>query len=238
MVASPALGTISSFSLYIVYMLDKLRKFTGQNRILIFLLLSLALLLTYPVFKDLQFFSLIHAAIYTLVLLAGVNVTSKARQTQFIGAILGVITIILNLIDGSILQTRELKMLMLLSYFLFFSFIAIIMISTVVRSKKVDAEMIYGAIAGYLLIGLSGAMLLALMELFDHTAFSLVVMNNEYHEFIYFSYVTLATLGYGDIVPTKPLSQIFSVILSISGQLYLTILIAMIVGKYIKNDSK
>jgi hypothetical protein len=49
---------------------------------------------------------------------------------------------------------------------------------------------------------------------------------------LYFSFVTLCTLGYGDIVPVSPVAQTFSAVEAIIGQLYLAVLVARLVGMH------
>jgi voltage-gated potassium channel len=49
---------------------------------------------------------------------------------------------------------------------------------------------------------------------------------------IYYTFMTYTTTGYGDIVPTHPISKSLAVLISVSGQLYVAIIIAMLVGKY------
>ena len=55
----------------------------------------------------------------------------------------------------------------------------------------------------------------------------------ELFDYLYFSFVTLTTLGYGDITPLSHLSRSTAVLLAITGQLYMTILIALLVGKFL-----
>jgi hypothetical protein len=56
------------------------------------------------------------------------------------------------------------------------------------------------------------------------------------HEYIYYTFVTFTTLGYGDIIPLKPISKSLALLISISGQIYVAIIIAMLVGKYASNQ--
>ena len=51
-------------------------------------------------------------------------------------------------------------------------------------------------------------------------------------DFNYFSLVTITTLGYGDITPRAPLARSFTMILTLLGQMYLTILVAILVSKF------
>ena len=52
------------------------------------------------------------------------------------------------------------------------------------------------------------------------------------YDFLYYSCITLTTVGFGDILPVHPFAKALTIIVSIFGQLYLTILIAIIIGKY------
>jgi len=52
-------------------------------------------------------------------------------------------------------------------------------------------------------------------------------------EFIYFGFVTLSTLGYGDITPSTPMARSMSIFTSLLGQLYLVIIMALIIGKFL-----
>lgn len=114
----------------------------------------------------------------------------------------------------------------------------------VVRSKTpIPRHIIWGAIAVYLMIGISFATLYNLTYLITPSSFyygvdpSLVL---NFSDFIYFSFVTLATLGYGDIVPLTAQARSFAILEAITGSLYLAVLIAKIVSLSITSavDSK
>ncbi|WP_448572129.1 potassium channel family protein [Trichothermofontia sp.] len=57
-----------------------------------------------------------------------------------------------------------------------------------------------------------------------------------FQSLFYYSFVTLATIGYGDIIPVTPLARTLSITLGIAGQMYLTILIAILVSKYLNTN--
>ena len=56
--------------------------------------------------------------------------------------------------------------------------------------------------------------------------------------YIYFGFVTLTTLGYGDIAPGAPLARSLSVFVAVAGQLYLVIIMALIIGKYLNTQNR
>ncbi len=116
---------------------------------------------------------------------------------------------------------------------IFFSAIVSLLISRIARAKKISEAVIFESINGYLLLGVMFAAMISLMHRIEPGSFSFsnveVVKNNE---FIYFSFVTLTTLGYGDVLPVLPFAKSLTVLISVVGQLYLTIIIALLVGKY------
>ena len=57
-------------------------------------------------------------------------------------------------------------------------------------------------------------------------------------QMVYYSFVTLTTLGYGDIVPIAPSARALATLEAITGQLYLTVLVARLVGLHITHSSK
>ena len=55
----------------------------------------------------------------------------------------------------------------------------------------------------------------------------------QFNDYLYFSFVTLTTLGYGDVIPVSHLARSTTMLIAVTGQLYMTILIAMLVGKFL-----
>ncbi len=106
-------------------------------------------------------------------------------------------------------------------------------ITQLIKIEKVDEKALLAAIGGYLLIGLSGSYLVAFIATIDGDAFNIPdVYSSRVYNYVYFSFVTLTTLGYGDFTPKTPQAQSISILISLVGQIYLTILMAILVGKY------
>ncbi len=55
----------------------------------------------------------------------------------------------------------------------------------------------------------------------------------QFNDYLYFSFVTLTTLGYGDVIPVSHLARSTTMLIAVTGQLYMTILIAMLVGNFL-----
>ncbi len=117
---------------------------------------------------------------------------------------------------------------------LFFIAIIALLIIRIARSKRVNILEFLESINVYLLLGIAGSVLFGWIYGIKPEAFS--ASTGEFSsqaDFIYFSFVTMTTLGYGDILPVSPLARSFTIMFSVAGQLYLTMIIAMLVGKYL-----
>jgi voltage-gated potassium channel Kch len=92
----------------------------------------------------------------------------------------------------------------------------------------ITTDAIKGGIVAYFLVGILWFEIYRIINCFDSTSFS----TNQDFEFLYFSFTTLATVGYGDIVPLSKLAKILANLEGIVGVLYPTIFIARLVGLY------
>jgi hypothetical protein len=185
---------------------------------------------------------LIRDIIFTAIILSGTYSLDFAKKTRNILIITGIVTIFLTWIDYFFAKDI-LRLAFFLSFFCFNMFITVFMIRHIARSKQVTLTIIINSINGYLLIGVLGAVLLAMMEIVQKFIFHIdtVAINFAgntavgFHDYLYFSFVTLTTLGYGDITPVSAFAKSLTIFIAITGQLYLTILIAMLVGKYLSS---
>ncbi len=123
---------------------------------------------------------------------------------------------------------------------LFFLLITVVIIRHILSVPKVTSDTIFGAICAYLVLGMVWTMVYSLLEIlapgsFLHGGESVAIAFNGTGEpaisnFIYYSFVTLTTLGYGDITPGTSPAAALSSLEAVTGQLYLAILIARFVG--------
>jgi hypothetical protein len=107
-------------------------------------------------------------------------------------------------------------------------------LSYVFREKKITVDVIFAAISGFFLIGLMWAFVYSALEFILPGSFQYPqVEGDRLSHATYYSFVTLTTLGYGDITPVSAPARSFSLLEAVTGQLYIAILIAGLVGKYI-----
>ena len=120
---------------------------------------------------------------------------------------------------------------------LFFIFAVFRLLIQVARSKMVTIKVISQSVSGYLLLGLVFSMAVARIESFQPEAFSFPVNESgqaidKFYDRLYFGFITMSTVGYGDLLPKTPFAKSIATLMGVSGQLYVAIIISMLIGKY------
>ncbi len=123
--------------------------------------------------------------------------------------------------------------------FTYFSFITFFLFKDLLKSDKVTTSVIIGAFAGYFMIGVISFFVYAFLESeYPDTLSTDLLSIKGIEDTFYFSFTTLTTIGYGDIVPTSVLGQKIVILEGLAGQFYLAIVMAIIVGKYLSHNPK
>lgn len=105
------------------------------------------------------------------------------------------------------------------------------------RGSKGD--LILMSLTGYLIIGLLGGFLAeGLHNVFPDSFSNSAGIDLGLYNFMYYSFVTMTTLGYGDIIPVTDKAQSLALLLVLSGQLYLSVIIALNIGKFMQQRNK
>lgn len=121
----------------------------------------------------------------------------------------------------------------------FFGSVALELLGDILSTRRtVTMHLIFGAIAVYLLIGVSFAFFYVILYTADPTAFRGVEgAADGFGQFLYFSFVTLTTLGYGDVTPVTRIGGSLATMEATVGQIYLTVLVARLVGMQISQQA-
>lgn len=120
---------------------------------------------------------------------------------------------------------------------IFFLFAFTRFLRQVAHAKVVTPKVIVQSVSCYLLLGLVFSMGVARLESVHPGSFSFPAdemgsFQAKYYDQLYFSFITMGTVGYGDLLPKTPFAKSFSTLIGVTGQLYVAIVIAMLVGKY------
>lgn len=164
--------------------------------------------------------------------------SSSAFFRTGIGLILAVITIV---VLGVVLEELNLYYLHLLILFGFYVWAIWLAMKQVLFSGIVDANKIVGAICIYLLMGLIWTLMYLFLAQAIPDAFNgleQLVWYDNFADVAYYSYVTLTTLGYGDISPVAPIARFLVYMEAVVGVFYMAILVASLIGVGINESQK
>ena len=106
----------------------------------------------------------------------------------------------------------------------------LVILRRIVRSPTITVRLVLGALSIYLLIGLAYAYLFPLIAALTGEQFFVQVSDPNTSDYLYFSYTTLATIGFGDFTAATSLGRMISVSEGLVGQLYLVSAVALLVG--------
>lgn len=127
--------------------------------------------------------------------------------------------------------------------FLFYILVTYELILKVWNSKRVNKTVIIGLMSGYISLGFVALFLFLSIELANPNSFSGLTQSDNFirfqiDELLYLSYISLMTIGYGDIVPLTAIAQKATILIGLLGQFYMVILTGIIVGKFINQHKK
>jgi hypothetical protein len=215
-------------------------------------------LLVNPVYKERFFFLLVALLVYllvapflsglasirwilnmslTAVLVSSVFALSDGPRERIFSAIFS-LPMFLFFWAGSWTANPTVSLAAEVSGVFFFVYAVITTLRYVFRSEQVTLDVIAAAIVVYLFLGFIWAFAYQVVEFIWPGSFALpdgVVPNDGV--FVYYSFVTLTTLGYGDITPVGNRAGTLAIVEAIIGQLYMTVLVARLVGIQISQSS-
>jgi voltage-gated potassium channel len=110
-------------------------------------------------------------------------------------------------------------------------------VSRVLHHRRITYETILGALCAYFLIGLLFAFLYLAVEEFREPFFAQPGQHQQ-SEYLYFSFVALTTLGFGDLSPSVGLPQALTVLEALSGQIFLVTLVARLVTLWVRQSEQ
>ncbi len=210
--------------------------FRGKNNSK-WLLLSLILLLLLPIpvyiMPDLK--TLVFQIALSFVVFTGIQLISNSIRHFFIGLVMGVVALVFIWLGAQTAQESLIKFSRAFFITIFITFLGYRLFSMIWNSRKITLNIIAAAVSGYFLIGLLGGQICQFINLWLPGSYNLD-NGSDMYQLTYFSFTTLTSLGFGDVLPKTPPAQSIALLIGITGQLYLTILVAILVGKYLNQD--
>ena len=212
---------------------NKTNEWIERNRFVL-LLLATVMVLVLPAFSGRGSFSEI---IYLLSLsflfvqsMVAADVSSSKKSKL---RVIVISMIVLSWMDPAEFDSIHIKIATLAFCTAFFIFVISFLLRFIANSATINRNVLITSINIYLLVGIIGANLsLAFYLMYtDAYNFPAYIEHPVLVDFLYYSFITMSTVGYGDITPRIPETQTLAYFISITGQLYVAIIIAFLIGK-------
>ena len=119
-------------------------------------------------------------------------------------------------------------------YSFFFGSAVFLILRSILQASRVTGDTVKGGVCVYLLLGYFWGLLYNIVYTVDSNAFSsALVTETSRLGVLYFSFVTLTTLGFGDITPASEVASILTVLEALIGQVYPAVFMALLVSSYL-----
>lgn len=211
---------------------------------LIILILTLPLLPALPLLGNWSRYAA--SFFFSLMLLAAVAAVSQRRAVGMIALCVYAVTAMLE-IFGIFYQSVPLQIADHALSIIFLGGVIIIILKNLFYTGKISIDTICAALSVYLLMAILWSVLYTLVDAISPGSFAFnTEIGNGLSSMqfddklsmvpLYYSLVTITTLGYGDIVPITPMASMLAVIEAVIGQFYLTVLVAWLVGMHISSS--
>jgi voltage-gated potassium channel len=169
-----------------------------------------------------------------VVIGSAILVCSTSRNTLRVALVLGIPAAITGWIGSHPnmgLPSRLEATLTILLYF----YVLILLLRRIFRSRVVTKETLFLAMSAYMLLGIVWTIVYIFLELLQPGSFNFPASSDPttfWAELYYFSFVTMTTLGYGDVTPISPMARSMAILQALCGVMFLGILVARLLGKY------
>ena len=210
----------------------------SPHRFLYLLIALVGFITLVPVLGELGYGGMIFSIFYSTILLSAAYAVSERRGYFILALVLASPALVLGWINR-FLGSPWLEFVAHVFTVFFLVLVAMLIVSHVLKAERVSREKIFGALSVYLLLGVIWAFLYLIVDFLVPGSFRYGqdgVLTSA--EMVYYSFVTLTTLGYGDIVPIAPSVRALATLEALTGQLYLTVLVARLVGLHITHSSR
>jgi hypothetical protein len=208
-----------------------------KSRFLFLLVFLLMLIAIQPLDEAIGEFGILLDLIVTAILISSIFAISQ-KKNHMISGILLVIPLFAFLWAFKFYKATWMSASSSICGIAFFGFIIVVILRFIFRQEEIKGDLIAGAAVVYLLTAVIWTHAYRLIELIHPGSFTLAESQtmSSVAPFLYYSFVTITTLGYGDIFPVTTAAKSFAILEAIIGQLYLVIMVAWLVGVHISQS--
>ena len=211
----------------------------SKQRFLVLLCLILGLMVLVPIIHRFFAVKILIDIFLTAIVISMVYTVSDKKGHVIIGLVLAIVMVTFLWLQH-FQPNKWIAAISMLAGALFGAVVIISLLGFMLRSDDVNFEIISAAILVYLVAAIMWAFTYSLLELLDPASFNVELKRPEGYLllFQYYSFVTITTLGYGDITPVSDVAKAFSILEAVVGQLYLVVVVAWLVGMHVSSRSR
>ena len=208
-----------------------------KERFLTLLVLILAMLILAPLAEELVHLRMLMDIFWSAVFIGVIYAVSHKKHHILIALLLA-LPMLGSIWSRYFVKLSALEVVGGLCGAVFFIFAIIQILIFIYSQKKVTRDLIVGAAIVYLLMALTWSFIYAVLESLHPGSFSIPEIQgvSTSRHFLYYSFVTITTLGYGDITPVTSLARSLCVLEAVIGQLYLVVQVAWLVGVHVSQS--
>jgi hypothetical protein len=219
---------------------DTGRNLLFRHRFAVLFILLFCVILIPPYFEDSLWVGTFWRVLFTFVLLWALY-TVAGRGNVLLLAVLVLIPTLASTWLAEPGQENYVVYLDNVTNIVYFGLICIFLGKYILNHRRVTLEVIFAAMCLYMILAVLWAAIYTSIELYYDGVFTFAGLTAEeagigndqlFQEFIYFSFVTLSTLGYGDVLPTKLVAQNWCAMEAMVGQFFIAVVIARLVSVY------
>ena len=209
----------------------------SRGGFLLLLIFVLALLVIGPLVEEFTKVKMLIDIFWSAILIAAIYALSQKKHHIVIATLLAV-PMIASIWSRYLIDHPALQITGGICGAAFFTFAIIQILIYIYSHKKVTRDLIFAAALVYLFMALAWTFIFALVELVHPGSFKIPELQDisASRHFLYYSFVTITTLGYGDITPVSNLARSLCVLEAVIGQLYLVVQVAWLVGVHVSQS--
>jgi hypothetical protein len=204
----------------------------SESKFTVLFILSVISIIVPSLISHETYFNTAFMIIFSVLVLAGAQAVSLTPRHKKLALLFGLGTLTFSWLLFYDISAPIPRILSHIPFLFFFAYIVYFLVYSILKSQNVTPDVIFGAITGYIFMGYTGGIYFLVINDFYPNSFQHV--NNSLDP-VYFSFVTMTTLGYGDITPISNAAQGGVILLTIFGQFYIAVIVALLVSKYLNN---
>jgi len=208
-----------------------------KRRFLALLLLILAMLIIAPLAEEFVRLRMLMDIFWSAIFIAVIYAVSHKKHHILIALLLA-LPMLGSIWSSYFVKLSAVVVVGALCGAAFFIFAIIQILIFIYSQKEVTRDLIVGAAIVYLLMALAWSFIFGAVESLHPGSFSIPEIQgiSTSRSFLYYSFVTITTLGYGDITPVTSLARSLCILEAVVGQLYLVVQVAWLVGVHVSQS--